>query len=124
MYALESGSYVVQDEYALVKVQKPVKILVIMFSRYFALSGCQDKVKKQQVNNPMQEEQTNLKVATLAGGCFWCLAADFENVSGVTKVISGYTVVRRKTHLRGSLNGKDGAPRSLTGVLRSFKGEL
>ena len=39
----------------------------------------------------MQEEQTNLKVATLAGGCFWCLAADFENVSGVTKVISGYT---------------------------------
>jgi peptide methionine sulfoxide reductase msrA/msrB len=39
----------------------------------------------------MQEDQTNLKVATLAGGCFWCLAADFENVSGVTKVISGYT---------------------------------
>jgi hypothetical protein len=34
LYALESGSYVVQDEYALVKVQKPVKILVIMFSRY------------------------------------------------------------------------------------------
>src|SRR5208337_5566297 len=42
-------------------------------------------------NNPMKEEQTNVKVATLAGGCFWCLAADFENVFGVTKVISGYT---------------------------------
>ncbi|MGD0170920.1 MAG: peptide-methionine (R)-S-oxide reductase MsrB [Halobacteriota archaeon] len=39
----------------------------------------------------MKEEQTNLKVATLAGGCFWCLAADFEKVSGVAKVISGYT---------------------------------
>ncbi len=39
----------------------------------------------------MKEEQTNLKVATLAGGCFWCLASDFENISGVAKVISGYT---------------------------------
>jgi peptide methionine sulfoxide reductase msrA/msrB len=39
----------------------------------------------------MKEKQTNLEVATLAGGCFWCLASDFEKVSGVAKVISGYT---------------------------------
>ena len=39
----------------------------------------------------MKEEQTNLMVATLAGGCFWCIASDFENVSGVAKIISGYT---------------------------------
>ncbi len=39
----------------------------------------------------MNEEQTNLEVATLAGGCFWCLASDFENVPGVTDIISGYT---------------------------------
>jgi peptide methionine sulfoxide reductase msrA/msrB len=39
----------------------------------------------------MKEEQTNLKVATLAGGCFWCVASDFEKASGVAKVISGYT---------------------------------
>ena len=39
----------------------------------------------------MKEERTNLKVATLAGGCFWCLAADFEKVSSVAKIISGYT---------------------------------
>ena len=39
----------------------------------------------------MKEDQTNLKVATLAGGCFWCIASDFENVSGVAKIISGYT---------------------------------
>jgi peptide methionine sulfoxide reductase msrA/msrB len=39
----------------------------------------------------MKEGQTNLKVATLAGGCFWCLASDFEKVSGVAKIISGYT---------------------------------
>jgi len=29
-------------------------------------------------------------IATLAGGCFWCVEADFEKVAGVTKAISGY----------------------------------
>jgi len=31
------------------------------------------------------------EVATLAGGCFWCLEAIFEEVDGVEEVISGYT---------------------------------
>ena len=30
-------------------------------------------------------------VATLAGGCFWCVEADFEKVPGVVQVVSGYT---------------------------------
>lgn len=29
--------------------------------------------------------------ATFAGGCFWCVEADFEKVPGVVEVISGYT---------------------------------
>jgi peptide methionine sulfoxide reductase msrA/msrB len=31
-----------------------------------------------------------LRVATLAGGCFWCTEADFEKVPGVVKAVSGY----------------------------------
>ena len=31
------------------------------------------------------------KVATVAGGCFWCVEADFEKVPGVKEVVSGYT---------------------------------
>jgi peptide-methionine (S)-S-oxide reductase len=33
---------------------------------------------------------TNLQTATLAGGCFWCLEAVFDEVKGVTGVESGY----------------------------------
>ena len=30
------------------------------------------------------------RLATLAGGCFWCLEAVFEQVRGVSQVVSGY----------------------------------
>jgi len=32
----------------------------------------------------------NLHTATLAGGCFWCLEAVFDDIKGVTGVESGY----------------------------------
>jgi peptide-methionine (S)-S-oxide reductase len=35
--------------------------------------------------------QSSLEVATLAGGCFWCMEAVFREVGGVEKVVSGYT---------------------------------
>ena len=33
---------------------------------------------------------TNHEVATLAGGCFWCLDAVFRGLKGVEQVVSGY----------------------------------
>jgi peptide-methionine (S)-S-oxide reductase len=36
-------------------------------------------------------EQSDRQVATLAGGCFWCLEAVFGQVPGVLSVESGYT---------------------------------
>ncbi len=31
------------------------------------------------------------QVATFAGGCFWCVEADFDHVPGVVRTVSGYT---------------------------------
>jgi peptide-methionine (S)-S-oxide reductase len=36
-------------------------------------------------------EGAGTEVATLAGGCFWCLEAIFKEVNGVEDVTSGYT---------------------------------
>lgn len=35
------------------------------------------------------------ELATIAGGCFWCLEAVFEPLKGVEKVVSGYIGGRR-----------------------------
>lgn len=35
--------------------------------------------------------QSNKEIATLAGGCFWCLEAVFKDLRGVERVVSGYT---------------------------------
>ena len=32
-----------------------------------------------------------IETAILAGGCFWCIEADYEKLDGVLDVISGYT---------------------------------
>ncbi len=39
----------------------------------------------------MTSDTANIQVATFAGGCFWCVEADFEKLPGVVRVISGYT---------------------------------
>src|SRR5699024_12766046 len=33
----------------------------------------------------------NLKKATFAGGCFWCMVEPFDERPGIKEVISGYT---------------------------------
>jgi methionine-S-sulfoxide reductase len=39
----------------------------------------------------------SLAVATLGGGCFWCVEAIFEQVEGVHKVLSGYSGGTKET---------------------------
>jgi len=37
------------------------------------------------------DDAQGLEIATLAGGCFWCTEAVFEELAGVANVESGYT---------------------------------
>jgi methionine-R-sulfoxide reductase len=56
------------------------------------LAGSVRSVSKQPEAAAVIEKNNNtLLEATLAGGCFWCVEADFEKVDGVVRVISGYT---------------------------------
>ncbi|RJP71548.1 MAG: peptide-methionine (S)-S-oxide reductase [Candidatus Abyssobacteria bacterium SURF_17] len=53
--------------------------------------GCQQSGKaRNEVKYSMAEERGTLRTATFAGGCFWCVEADFEKLPGVVGVVSGY----------------------------------
>jgi peptide methionine sulfoxide reductase msrA/msrB len=54
----------------------------------------------------MSEPQKNLKTAIFAGGCFWCVEADFEKLPGVAEVISGYTGGSGDNPTYGDYGGK------------------
>ena len=47
--------------------------------------------QENKEKSAMDDQQGELGKATFAGGCFWCVEADFEKAEGVKEVISGYT---------------------------------
>ncbi|TMM59486.1 peptide-methionine (S)-S-oxide reductase MsrA [Maribacter algarum] len=36
-------------------------------------------------------DNKSLEIATIGGGCFWCVEAVFQQINGIEKIISGYT---------------------------------
>lgn len=46
------------------------------------------------ISSKLMSEQNSpspFKIATFAGGCFWCLVAPYESIDGVEAVISGFS---------------------------------
>ena len=73
-------------------------IIVILGGGYFylvasSMTGGAFFVDTKGIDYTPQTKTTNsekLKTAQFAGGCFWCVEADFEKVPGVVDVVSGY----------------------------------
>lgn len=65
---------------------KLVLIALLIVGSFFATSAYAQKGEKQMAK-PNQKKE----LATLAGGCFWCLEAVFNDLRGVEKVVSGYS---------------------------------
>lgn len=56
------------------------------------LVGCQaGAVDNASTDTQYAPKDPSLKVATFAGGCFWCVEAGFEKIPGVVEAVSGYT---------------------------------
>ncbi len=69
-------------------------LAVLIITAGFAVgfqSSNKHSTENEGVTTIMKERHSNLRTATFAGGCFWCMESDFEKVDGVAEVISGYT---------------------------------
>jgi len=64
-----------------------VKLIIytMMIGMTISLSG-QDGVQMDK-----NDEEKRTKIATFAGGCFWCMQPPFDNTEGVTSTRVGYT---------------------------------
>lgn len=66
-------------------------LIVITFIALIFLIVSLSYTKMKKENQTMDSHVNNLMTATFAGGCFWCMEAPFEQIPGVSKVVSGYT---------------------------------
>jgi len=51
--------------------------------------------------------EPRVETAILAGGCFWCIEADYEKLDGVLDVVSGYTGGQTKNPTYKEVSGGD-----------------
>jgi peptide methionine sulfoxide reductase msrA/msrB len=74
---------------------KLILFLTMLFVAAAFLVGFQhsnkSQIEEQGKGIEMNEKHKQLRTATFAGGCFWCIEVDFEKVDGMTEAISGYT---------------------------------
>lgn len=78
-----------------------VKLILAGIYGVISLFGCEqvatpsvseaNQVKKVLASMQDTVKKEGLEVATLGGGCFWCIEAVFDDLKGVEKSISGYS---------------------------------
>lgn len=66
-------------------------ILIYIAALLFIMAPETPGAAQREVKKHMNPTQVQTRIATLAGGCFWCVESDLEQLPGVIKVVSGYT---------------------------------
>lgn len=70
---------------------------ILILGGLYGIVGCgpakvhSHSATKQQANNKTINMNTNEAIATLGGGCYWCMEAYFQRLDGVVKVESGFS---------------------------------
>jgi peptide methionine sulfoxide reductase msrA/msrB len=67
------------------------KILIYIAALLFVLTYETGSAAQREVKKNMDQTNAKTRIATVAGGCFWCVESDLEKLPGVLKVVSGYT---------------------------------
>lgn len=73
------------------KLYAIISVLIILAGAFFVYTVNQPKEISAAQIMYYEKDVSELEVATLAGGCFWCMESPFEKIVGVHSVISGYT---------------------------------
>jgi len=55
-----------------------------------AFASCGQRKNPENTTMSNQEIEKGMALATFGNGCFWCTEAIFQQLKGVTKVVSGY----------------------------------
>ncbi len=69
---------------------RKLALLVLLLTTVSCAEAQQKKEGAKPLNHTSQTPQGR-ELATLAGGCFWCVEAVYKELRGVEKVVSGYT---------------------------------
>lgn len=82
-------------------MRNPHQIIQIIFTLLLSISliSCSEaKNKKGTLSTEKIEENYKgpSELATIAGGCFWCIEAPFEGIDGILSVVSGYSGGKEK----------------------------
>ena len=75
--------------------------MIILVFTFVIIAGCGNLDSKQKEHKVItaSSNEDGYSTAVFAGGCYWCMDASFEKLSGLKDVISGYAsgkLVRRK----------------------------
>lgn len=68
-------------------------ILAVLFTALLGSCNSSPRQKSDEVAQKMTSisQDVEMDTATLAGGCFWCIEAAFEQIDGVIEAVSGYS---------------------------------